>query len=382
MSIALCLLAFAPPVAAETVLLADGRELKGVEMKAGSAPDRVRLDRGLEAPLEVGKDEVLMVDFGKTPGRATVPAVRLLNGDQFNGKVSFPGGREVKVGTAWGMVTFPFAWCASVRLAEKTELPAPGPRDAILPTNGDRVEGEIRDVKNGKVFFQIAGAPDAPALQLDVERVKALSFARSEPPAEVGSGLLVALDLGASERLTARWLAIEGDNLKVQPAWGGTLEIPLAAVSRMEVKNGKLVYLSDLKPSQAEQTPYIEGEYPHRLNQSVGGRPIRLAGKSYRRGIGVHARSSIAFTLEGKFKTFAATLGVDSEVGAHGSVLFRVYGDEKRLFESQVVRGGDDPIEISLDVNNVHSLRLEVDYADNGDVADPADWADARLLRP
>jgi hypothetical protein len=26
-------------------------------------------------------------------------------------------------------------------------------------------------------------------------------------------------------------------------------------------------------------------------------------------------------------------------------------------------------------------LRLEVDYADAGDVADHADWADARLLR-
>jgi hypothetical protein len=39
------------------------------------------------------------------------------------------------------------------------------------------------------------------------------------------------------------------------------------------------------------------------------------------------------------------------------------------------------PVEINVDVKRVLILRLEVDYADAGDVADHADWADARLLR-
>jgi hypothetical protein len=363
---------------AETILLADGRQLTGVEMKAGPTPDKVVLERGLEGPLTVGKDEILVVDFNKTQGKAPVPSLRLLTGDQFVGKVTFPGGRQVKVGNSWGAVTLPFTWCSAIRLAEKTDLPAPGPRDAVLMTNGDRAEGEIVDVKDGKVQLRVRDVP----VSLDLERVKAITFARAEPPVAATSGLLVALDLGANERLTARWAGLEGENLKLQPAWGGTLEIPLLAVSRLEVKNGKLVYLSDLKPTEATQIPYLDGEYPFRANQTVAGRPLRLAGKTYRRGLGVHSRSLLRYALDGNFKTFAAVLGLDSEVGSHGSVIFRVFGDDKQLFESPVVRGGDDPIEISLDVSRVIALRLEVDYADNGDIADHADWADARLLRP
>jgi len=127
---------------------------------------------------------------------------------------------------------------------------------------------------------------------------------------------------------------------------------------------------------------YLDGDYPYRANQSASGRPLRLGGKVYPRGIGVHSYSSLKYALDGKFKTFAATLGIDSAVGAHGSVIFRVLGDDKLLFESPVARGGDDPLELSLDVSQVGVLRLEVDYADYGDIADHADWANAHLLRP
>lgn len=367
------------PVGAETVLLADGRTLTNVSLKAGPAADQVSIDRGAEGKLTLGKDEILVVDFGKTTGKAPAPALRLLNGDQFIGKVSFPAGRQVKVGTGWGSVTLPFAWCGALRLADKLPLPAQGSRDAVVLSNGDKAEGEILEVKNEKVFLRINEATTVP---IDLERVRAMSFARAEAPVDSVAGLQVVLDLGAGERMTARWLGLHGDDLKVQPAWGGTIDIPLAALSRLEVKNGKLVYLSDLKTIEALQVPYIEGDYPHRLNESVGGRPIRIAGRSYRRGIGVHARSALKFALDSKFKTFTAALGVDTEVGTYGSVVFRVFGDDRQLFESPIVRGGDQPIELSLEVTGIQFLRLEVDFADNGDVADHANWADARLLRP
>jgi hypothetical protein len=102
----------------------------------------------------------------------------------------------------------------------------------------------------------------------------------------------------------------------------------------------------------------------------------------YRRGLGTHSKSDLTYTLDGGYASFAATLGVDDAVGSAGSVIYRVYGDEKLLYESPVVRGGDAPLEMKVDVKRVLLLRLEVDYADGGDVADHADWAEARLLRP
>jgi hypothetical protein len=163
--------------------------------------------------------------------------------------------------------------------------------------------------------------------------------------------------------------------------WGDTIDVPVASLSRLEVKNGKLVYLSDLKPSENRQTPYLEGAFPLMADRSVSGHALRLGGKSYARGLGVHSRSEVTYALNGGFQTFQAVTGVDDGVGSGGSVLFRVFGDEKLLYEGPVLRGGDLPLEVKVDVKKVVLLRLEVDYADGGDAADHADWADARLLR-
>jgi len=67
--------------------------------------------------------------------------------------------------------------------------------------------------------------------------------------------------------------------------------------------------------------------------------------------------------------------------GEAGSVVFRVWGDDKILFESPVMRGGDAPKPLQVDVGGVLLMRLEVDFAEDGDLADHGDWANARLLR-
>src|SRR5437588_206935 len=80
---------------AATVLLADGRTLTGVELKAGPSPAQVEITGGAAGSLTVGKDEILVVDFGSSPGKPQPPSMRLANGVQFSvGKISFPGGRR------------------------------------------------------------------------------------------------------------------------------------------------------------------------------------------------------------------------------------------------------------------------------------------------
>jgi hypothetical protein len=100
------------------------------------------------------------------------------------------------------------------------------------------------------------------------------------------------------------------------------------------------------------------------------------------RALGVHSKSGLTYSLDGGYQTFQALLGITMRWAAQRSVIFRVYGDEKLLFESPVVRGGDSGVEVKVPLKGVLLLRLVVDYADNGDVADHANWADARLLRP
>jgi hypothetical protein len=177
---------------------------------------------------------------------------------------------------------------------------------------------------------------------------------------------------------------MDPDLLTLRMDWGGLLQVPVASLSRLDVKNGRLVYLTDLRPSEIRETPFLDGSFPMQMDRAVSGRPLRLGGRTYSRGLGMHSRCEATFALDGGFATFEATIGVDDGVAPRGSVIFRVYADQnpKPSFESRVMRGGDRPEAIRVPIRGVLLLRLEADYADQGDVADHANWADARLLRP
>jgi hypothetical protein len=358
-------------------MLADGQTLEKVTLKPGTAKEQLIIERMGQAATTVGIQDLLVVDFGKIPGRPVPASVRFRNGDSVFGKVTFPGPRQVKVAAGWGSITAPLAWCSAIRLQDQAALPGTVDQDTLILPN-DRVQGEIDGIANGKVNLKLGGK----TVPVDLSRVSALAFANKGRGSEDRTGLRLGLDLGGGEKLTGQWVALTPDLLTVKTEWGANVEIPVASLSRLEVKNGKLVYLSDLKPAELRQIPYLDGSYTLGLDRSATGRPLRLSGKGYSRGLGSHSRSDLTYALDGGFQTFAATLGIDDAVGPAGSVIFRVYGDDKPLFESPVVRGGDTPIDLKLPVKGVLLLRLEVDYADGGDAADLADWADARLLRP
>ncbi|HTE17473.1 MAG TPA: NPCBM/NEW2 domain-containing protein [Armatimonadota bacterium] len=359
-----------------TAILADGRTLENVTLKPGPGADQVSLEGSGQPVVTVAAQDLLVLDFGKVPGRPVPPSVRLANGDQVVGKVTFPTARQVKIAAGWGSLTVPLRWCSAIRLDEKAALPSAVTRDTLVLTN-DRVEGEIQGVSGGNVTFSLSGKP----VPLPLARVQAMALAGRPRSTDTPAGLLLAIDLGGGERLTGRWVKLGPDVLTVRMDWGDTLDVPVASISRLEVKNGKLVYLSDLKPTEARQVPYLDIPFPFQVDRSVSGRPLRLGGKTYRRGLGTHSRCELTYTLDGGYQTLSAMLGIDDAVGGQGSVVYRVFGDEKPLYESPVLRGGDTPVEMKINVKGVLLLRLEVDYADNGDAADHADWADARLLR-
>jgi hypothetical protein len=134
-------------------------------------------------------------------------------------------------------------------------------------------------------------------------------------------------------------------------------------------------------------------QMPHRNDASVLGTPLRLRGKEYRKGIGVHAFSSLGYAFGGEFRRFRATIGLDDTARppsglpgreAMGSVTFRVRLDGKRLFEKDMT-WRDDPIPLDLPVAGGRLLELEVDFGNDASGAqmarDRADWAEARVIR-
>jgi hypothetical protein len=73
-------------------------------------------------------------------------------------------------------------------------------------------------------------------------------------------------------------------------------------------------------------------------------------------------------------------VALDDEVAGGGSVTFRVFVDREQKLATPVVRGGQPPLPISVDLRGAKQLSLVVDFADRGDQHDHADWLNARLL--
>lgn len=135
------------------------------------------------------------------------------------------------------------------------------------------------------------------------------------------------------------------------------------------------LYLDEVWPSFFSQD---WGEL--RMRRSVEGNPIRIGGREFKRGLGTHARSTIIYKLDGSFRFFSAWVGVDDEKGGAGTVVFQVFVDGRKAFESGVMRGKQPPKRVLVNIEGGRELRLVVTDAGDGISCDHADWADAKLL--
>jgi hypothetical protein len=98
------------------------------------------------------------------------------------------------------------------------------------------------------------------------------------------------------------------------------------------------------------------------------GKPLKLAGKAYSRGIFCHAPSKIVVRLGRPAKTFQAQVGLDSNEqtsGGRGSVVFEVVVGGKQAFRSAVLKEGMPPVPVSVDLGGATEFVLQV--SDGGD---------------
>ncbi len=113
--------------------------------------------------------------------------------------------------------------------------------------------------------------------------------------------------------------------------------------------------------------------------KSVEGKPMTVAGKVYRHGIGTHASSEWSIDLKGAAENFLAVCSLDDEAKGQGSVVFEVLVDGREKARTGTLRGGD-PKEVSVDLRGAKRLTLVVDDAGDGINGDHADWAGAAIV--
>jgi alpha-galactosidase len=111
-------------------------------------------------------------------------------------------------------------------------------------------------------------------------------------------------------------------------------------------------------------------------------KPLQIGDKQYSRGLFCHAVSKVIVRLPGAAKSFAATIGVDSNEQTRpgrGSVVFSVNVGEKKVFTSPVMREGMPGVPVQVELGDAKELVLEVGDGGDGISCDQADWADARV---
>ncbi|GGL78533.1 hypothetical protein GCM10010840_15490 [Deinococcus aerolatus] len=113
---------------------------------------------------------------------------------------------------------------------------------------------------------------------------------------------------------------------------------------------------------------------------SKDGGKLLIQGKGYDSGFGVHSNSSMTFNLEGKCSRFTSDVGMDDEVGSRGSVIFQVYADGKKLFDSGKMTGADKAKTVNVDVLGRKELKLVVINAGDNIDYDHANWGGPVLV--
>src|SRR5256712_1200656 len=95
-------------------------------------------------------------------------------------------------------------------------------------------------------------------------------------------------------------------------------------------------------------------------------------------GIGRHSPPALAVSPDGVCQTFTADVGVDDEVGAFGSVLFQVWGDDQKLYEGGLMTGETATENVNVSIAGVQSLSLQIVAVDST-ADDHDDWANTRV---
>lgn len=141
------------------------------------------------------------------------------------------------------------------------------------------------------------------------------------------------------------------------------------------------VYVSDLAFTEVNGFGPVEKNTSNGEDQPNDGVAMMIGGVPYAKGLGVHAASKVTVAIGGQYKTFLSDVGVDDEVGANGTVVFRVVVDGAEVYNSMTMTGNDVAKQVNVDVTGKNTLELFVDDAGDGNGSDHADWANARLRK-
>lgn len=256
--------------------------------------------------------------------------------------------------------------------------------DQVALRNGDVLAGTLSslDAKKGEVQIEIGAEHRTIALSQITVIALSTKLARIRKPMGAYSHVILA----DGSRLTASTVSIDDGAVAITTPFRETWQLPLAELAALDVYQGKAVYLSDLKPAKFNYRSYQGEEFGWAADRNLEGEPLRLktllGEQTFDKGVAVHGECTLSYALDGGYRRFEATVGLDARLGARGSVELRVLvdGKEQQVGDSKALTLEYWPRRLKVDVPGAKTLTLIVNWGDGGNVGDHVNWCDARLI--
>ena len=336
-------------------------------------------------------DELSSIRFPTTLERASASTVfHLADGGRLFGELSDGDAQSLTVKAIGDtLLRLPFSSLAGVQLVPaegfersnelfESSLTARLPGQDVLVTRGP---DEVKSLRgridtfgptNGSFVFS------DKSRTFQNEKVFGVVFAKGAGKSAAFPATVELLDGG---EFSGRIESADAAHVRIQASFGTALEVGVDRIARLLFRSPRVTYLSDLTPVRERTDGRMHRPWAWRRDRSVTNTALSINGRAFDRGLGMHARTELEYELDPGHEFFVATVGIDDNARPSGTVLFRVLGDGKTLFESDVLTGGTPSKEIRVEIKGVKKLTLIADYGDELDLADHADWGGARLIR-
>ncbi len=389
----LIVLAVAPAIAQDdlttkdTISAIDGRTIEGV-IAAIDQQGQIHLVDG----SSIGLAQVLDIARNVTveEKRQLPIEVHLAHGGTLLSKSAQLNNERVALATSFGSIELPIESVraivfrpASLTDAVSASIASPSNQfDSVWAESSEGLHsasGLVRSIADGKVMGEFSGQDRSISL------AKVVAYVAADLGLKPPTGL-AQIHLSDGSQVLASIDGLVDQRLTVQIPGGVRAEIPWGSVARIAIESDRLVWISDLQPIESIQEPLVTNSRATQNDRSIDGNPLTLRTSQQRellkfdKGLGVHAYARLVYRNDAGYDRLNAIAGIDSETQGYGDCVFSVRGDGIELW-SQRIRGTDDPVIVEVDVSNVQEISLIVEPGAQLDLADHANWCNARLLK-
>jgi hypothetical protein len=238
--------------------------------------------------------------------------------------------------------------------------------------------GTLSGSAKGRILFEYERQGARAAIELDPAKVQGMIFLNALGPL-APSAVCQVHDLNQNV-LVASQVTLDGKGFTLLTVSGAKFEYPRPAIASLDYRSDKLLYLSDLKPTEVIEKSRQGRMDNWRTDKNLENSSLQLEGQVYGKGLSLHSHTELVYVLGGKYKEFKAIVGMDDMVGGDGHPVVKIEGDGKELFAGTVSRK-DKRREIALDIQGIQQLRIIVTSSGLFDFGDHVDFADARLCK-